>query len=380
MVKRGYVKVPRSVFESEEWAEKRRFSRFEAMMSLYEQAAYTDGRLIHVRGVDVLLRRGQTVVSIRSLAALWGWSKSSVDRFLKKMRDEKRDDLCIDINTVSGTVYLVVTVCESCNYNGSSTVRGTVSGGGTEGDAVGGTEGDAVSGTATGTDEKCAIDSIHEYCECNDSETGTEGDAVGGTEGDAVSGTATGTDEKCAIDSIHEYCECNDSETGTEGDAVGGTEGDAVSGTYTSYRKKDSKKDKKEKKEIPHTQLLRDFKNACARADTREAAFACFKELLDRGFFDSEESAMLPDEYKLLAWLWLYYPDLQRKFDAPLIAWQARKILAEYGGPDKDISRVIERMANTKGIETKYNSFYSTLRQWLKSDFVRKEREAQNKN
>ena len=296
MVKRGYVKVPRSVFESEEWAEKRRFSRFEAMMSLYEQAAYTDGRLIHVRGVDVLLRRGQTVVSIRSLAALWGWSKSSVDRFLKKMRDEKRDDLCIDINTVSGTVYLVVTVCESCNYNGSSTVRGTVSGG------------------------------------------------------------------------------------GTEGDAVGGTEGDAVSGTYTSYRKKDSKKDKKEKKEIPHTQLLRDFKNACARADTREAAFACFKELLDRGFFDSEESAMLPDEYKLLAWLWLYYPDLQRKFDAPLIAWQARKILAEYGGPDKDISRVIERMANTKGIETKYNSFYSTLRQWLKSDFVRKEREAQNKN
>ena len=288
MVKRGYVKVPRSVFESEEWAKKRRFSRFEAMMSLYEQAAYTDGRLMHVRGVDVLLRRGQTVVSIRSLAALWGWSKSSVDRFLKKMRDEKRDDLRIDINMVSGTAYLIVTVCESYNYEGVPTMCGTVSG--------------------------------------------------------------------------------------------GGTEGDAVSGTYTSYRKKDSKKDKKEKKEIPHTQLLRDFKNACARADTREAAFACFKELLDRGFFDSEESAMLPDEYKLLAWLWLYYPDLQRKFDAPLIAWQARKILEDYGGPDKDISRVIERMANTKGIETKYNSFYSTLRQWLKSDFVRKEREAQNKN
>mgnify|MGYP000050198059 FL=1 len=342
MVKRGYVKVPRSVFESEEWAKKRRFSRFEAMMSLYEQAAYTDGRLMHVRGVDVLLRRGQMVVSIRSLAALWGWSKSSVDRFLKKMRDEKRDDLRIDINMVSGTAYLIVTVCESYNYEDVPTMCGTVSGGGTA--------------------------------------TGTEGDAVGGT----ATGTATGTDEKCASDSIREYCECNDSEigtaTGTEGDAVGGTEGDAVSGTYTSYRKKDSKKDKKEKKEIPHTQLLRDFKNACARADTREAAFACFKELLDRGFFDSEESAMLPDEYKLLAWLWLYYPALQRKFDAPLIAWQARKIIEDYGGPDKDISRVIERMANTKGIETKYNSFYSTLRQWLKSDFVRKEREAQNKN
>ncbi len=164
MVKRGYVKVPRSVFQSEEWMEKRSFSRFEAMMSLYEQAAYTDGRLVHVRGVDVLLRRGQTVVSIRGLADLWRWGISSEDRFLKKIRDEKRDDLRIDINTVSGTVCLIVTVCELYDYGDNSTMCGTVLGRGT----ATGTEGDAVSGTATGTDEKCAIDSIHEYCECND--------------------------------------------------------------------------------------------------------------------------------------------------------------------------------------------------------------------
>lgn len=342
MVKRGYVKVPRSVFQSEEWMEKRRFSRFEAMMSLYEQAAYTDGRLVHVRGVDILLRRGQAVVSIRSLAALWRWSKSSVDRFLKKIRDEKRDDLRIDLNTISGTAYLIVTICESCDCEGDLAKCGTVIGGGTA--------------------------------------TGTEGDAVGGTS----IGTFIGTDKKGAINCIYEDYEYNNSQSGTvagtAGDAVGGTEGDAMSGTYTSYRKKDRKKDKKEQKEIPTNQLVRDFKIACARADTRETAFACFEELLDRGFFASEESATLSDEYRMLAWIWLYYPELQRKFDAPLIAWQARKILAEYGGPDKDISRVIERMANTKGIETKYNSFYSTLRQWLKSDFVRKEREAQNKN
>ena len=164
MVKRGYVKVPRSVFQSEEWMEKRSFSRFEAMISLYEQAAYTDGRLVHVRGVDVLLRRGQTVVSIRGLADLWRWGISSEDRFLKKIRDEKRDDLRIDINTVSGTVCLIVTVCELYDYGDNSTMCGTVLGRGT----ATGTEGDAVSGTATGTDEKCAIDSIHEYCECND--------------------------------------------------------------------------------------------------------------------------------------------------------------------------------------------------------------------
>lgn len=288
MVKRGYVKVPRSVFQSEEWMEKRSFSRFEAMMSLYEQASYTDGRLVHVRGVDVLLQRGQLVASVRKLAERWRWSPSAVDRFLKKARDSKRDDFRIDVETLKGTVSSRVTIC---NYD----------------------------------------------C-CDDNTDMAE--TVAETHSETVGETANET-----------YNERKDSNTGN-----------------------------RELKEIPTNQLVRDFKIACAQADTREAAFACFEELLDRGFFASEESATLSDEYRMLAWIWLYYPELQRKFDAPLIAWQARKILAEYGGPDKDISRVIERMANTKGIETKYNSFYSTLRQWLKSDFVRKEREAQNKN
>ncbi len=288
MAKRGYVKVPRALFQTAEWEEKRRFSRFEAEISLYEQAAYTDGRLVHVRGVDILLRRGQLVATVRTLAEKWGWSPSAVDRFLRKMRDSRRDDIRIDVETLKGTVASRITIC---NYD-------------------------------------CCDDEVDE------SET------TDGTQPETADGTADGT-----------YNERKGSNTGNG-----------------------------EQKEIPTNQLVRDFKIACAQADTREAAFACFKELLDRGFFASEEIAVLPDEYRLLAWLWLYYPALQRKFDAPLIAWQARKIIEDYGGPDKDISRVIERMANTKGIETKYNSFYSTLRQWLKSDFVRKEREAQNKN
>lgn len=290
MKKRGYVKVPRSVFQSEEWAEKRRFSRFEAMISLYEQAAYTDGRLVHVRGADILLRRGQLVASVRTLAERWGWSPSAVDRFLKRVRDSRRDDFRIDVETLKGTVSSKVTIC---NYD----------------------------------------------C-CDDDSDNAE--TAGGTQPEAVGGTVDGT-----------YNERMSSNTGN-----------------------------REQKEIPTNQLVRDFKIACAQADTREAAFDCFKELLDRGFFATEEGLALPAEYKLLGWIWLYYPALQRKFDAPLIAWQARSILAKFGGPDRDISRVIERMANTKGIEAKYNSFYSTLRQWLRSDFERKGRveQAQNKD
>lgn len=282
--------MPRSVFQSEEWAEKRRFSRFEAMISLYEQAAYTDGRLVHVRGADILLRRGQLVASVRTLAERWGWSPSAVDRFLKRVRDSRRDDFRIDVETLKGTVSSKVTIC---NYD----------------------------------------------C-CDDDSDNAE--TAGGTQPEAVGGTVDGT-----------YNERMSSNTGN-----------------------------REQKEIPTNQLVRDFKIACAQADTREAAFDCFKELLDRGFFATEEGLALPAEYKLLGWIWLYYPALQRKFDAPLIAWQARSILAKFGGPDRDISRVIERMANTKGIEAKYNSFYSTLRQWLRSDFERKGRveQAQNKD
>lgn len=286
MVKRGYVKVPRRLFQTEEWRQARRFSRFEAMVSLYAQASYTDGRMLHVRGVDILLRRGQFVSTVRTLAEEWGWSPSAVDRYLKKLRDSGRDEFRIEYETVGGTVASKITICDYDGY---------------------------------------------------DDET-EEIETAGGTRPETVGGTVDGT-----------YNERMGSNTGN-----------------------------REQKEIPTNQLVRDFKIACAQADTREAAFACFKELLDRGFFATEEGLALPAEYKLLGWIWHYYPALQRKFDAPLITWQARSILAKYGGPEKDISRVIERMANAKGIELKFNSFYSTLREWLRTDFVRKERE-QNK-
>lgn len=116
MLDRGYIRIPRLLFQSAEWKERRVYSHFEAILSLYEQASYTNGRFVNSRGYAVSLERGQLVTTIRLLAELWGWSKSKVSRFLLDMRDSNRDTFRIKIETVNGTSATLVTIC---NYDGN---------------------------------------------------------------------------------------------------------------------------------------------------------------------------------------------------------------------------------------------------------------------
>ena len=116
MLDRGYIRIPRLLFQSLEWKEKRVYSRFEAILSLYEQAAYTNGRFVNLKGYAVSLERGQLVTTIRLLADMWSWSKSKVLRFLHELRDSKRDTFRIKIETINGTSATLVTIC---NYDGN---------------------------------------------------------------------------------------------------------------------------------------------------------------------------------------------------------------------------------------------------------------------
>lgn len=118
MLEKGYIRIPRLLFQSSEWKEKRVFSRFEAILSLYEQASYTNGRLIQSRGLSITLERGQLITTVRVLADLWCWSKSKVSRFLHELRDSKRDTFRINIDTINGTSATLVTIC---NYDGNAT-------------------------------------------------------------------------------------------------------------------------------------------------------------------------------------------------------------------------------------------------------------------
>lgn len=77
---------------------------------------------IDVSGKTVTVNRGQLSVSIRHLSEAWGWSKSSTDRFITRLKTETM------IETNSGTGRLLITICNYEKYQDISKDAGTPSG------------------------------------------------------------------------------------------------------------------------------------------------------------------------------------------------------------------------------------------------------------
>lgn len=108
----GYVKVPRELFASEEWTEKRKFSRIEAQIDLLQSASYTEGRVVHCVTGDVILHRGQLLTSMRALADRWKWSPATVYRYLQTLKNANRNSIRIHTETVSETGKTLITICD----------------------------------------------------------------------------------------------------------------------------------------------------------------------------------------------------------------------------------------------------------------------------
>lgn len=76
----------------------------------------------NVGGKTVTLARGQYCCSIRDLAEAWGWSKSTVDRYITRLKNETM------IETDSGTGRLIITICNYEKYQEVGAKAGTASG------------------------------------------------------------------------------------------------------------------------------------------------------------------------------------------------------------------------------------------------------------
>lgn len=111
----GYVKVPRELFVSEEWAKKRRFSRIEAQIDLLQAASYTDGRTVHCAAGDIVLKRGQLLTSTRYLGERWGWGHVTVARYLQELQSEPRNSIRIRIERTIEANKTLITIC---NFDG----------------------------------------------------------------------------------------------------------------------------------------------------------------------------------------------------------------------------------------------------------------------
>ena len=100
-----------------------KYSEREAFLWMVSEASWkartirsSDGKVI----ID--LDRSQLSHSLRFMADKWGWTKSTAERFLKKL--EKRDM----IKTSSGTAQNVITVCKYDEYQSKPSESGTADG------------------------------------------------------------------------------------------------------------------------------------------------------------------------------------------------------------------------------------------------------------
>lgn len=105
----GYIKIPRELFESQEFGIEK-FSRREAFIDLVQMAAFKP-TIVYIPGGKVQAERGQIVASRGFLAARWGWDKGKVRRFIDELCGQGR---CTQTN---GRI-TVLTIIGYDNYNG----------------------------------------------------------------------------------------------------------------------------------------------------------------------------------------------------------------------------------------------------------------------
>ena len=91
MANRGYIKLPRDITESSYYFSEQ-FTKTQAWIDLLILANYQD-TTAHIRGVKIVVKRGQVCRSITEFARRWQWSRNKVIRFIDALVDEGRLDV-----------------------------------------------------------------------------------------------------------------------------------------------------------------------------------------------------------------------------------------------------------------------------------------------
>lgn len=82
---KGFLKLPRSYFDSPTWKNQKEFTEATAELDLIQRAMYSaTSHLQH--GICLNLQPGELVASIRDLASDWKWSRGRVERFLNNLK------------------------------------------------------------------------------------------------------------------------------------------------------------------------------------------------------------------------------------------------------------------------------------------------------
>lgn len=116
----GWVSIHRKMQEHWLWQEERVFSKAEAWIDLLLSVNHTDNKIV-IKNKVINVKRGQTAMSLVTLAKRWKWDKSKVRRFLEVLKSDTM------IDTQNETVTTLITICNYESYqvngNGSETKK-----------------------------------------------------------------------------------------------------------------------------------------------------------------------------------------------------------------------------------------------------------------
>jgi DNA-binding transcriptional MocR family regulator len=114
----GYFQMARGWMENEFFSAEP-FTDREAWIWIIEQAAWRPGK-VRIKGTIIDLQRGDLSFSVRFLAEKWRWSKSRVDRFLKRLAAENMISTRSKNGTTAGHQagqgQSVITICNYEKY------------------------------------------------------------------------------------------------------------------------------------------------------------------------------------------------------------------------------------------------------------------------
>ena len=93
----GYIKLFRKMLSGKMWNQPRKFSQFEAWVSLLYKVNHHDDQIVHG---NIKVEAGEILTSLRKLAGEWGWSIGKVKRFLEEQEDKHNLEHRIEQNYI----------------------------------------------------------------------------------------------------------------------------------------------------------------------------------------------------------------------------------------------------------------------------------------
>lgn len=394
---KGFLRIRRTFFGSVQWQCKRTFNHMEALIWLLEKAAYVDGRRVQISANrSITLRRGQIATTRRELSERWGWSQSTVTRFLKSFAQAGvfLDSPVIATEVIRcgavgggvggevggakyGTTLTLITIC---NYD---YIVGATNGGGEVDGAVGGGVGGDVGGESIYSIERKNKESYKEReneCVEKEKKGGTRthtlsqkfdnhlvsttdcvvGAAHGMCDGSKIAAESAAKPMK-SVDDLSQEKENvapKEKEGGTAGNSArSGAAGSVSAGAGTAMAgavREMAMGTARETAVVGTPSRQTATETATAMRPTESAMFAV------PGATEREAAQGL----ELLRWFRTTYPDLAA-MQYPMTLEQAVWLLRSYSLPD--IRFVIDRMRSKEAFRTN-TAFYSTFIAFARRD------------